>query len=94
MAIVVVPEWPERTGRQRKYIGDSFVMNIRISRISFALKERLLIWSLATKMVVRWLWWQKHFKQSRRWPTIKGKDPGEAYRNGINIRDWVMAGIA
>ena len=40
-----------------------------------------------------WLWWQKHFKQSRRWPTIKGKDPGEAHKNGISIRDWVMAGI-
>ena len=41
-----------------------------------------------------WLWWQKHFKQSRRWPTIKGKDPGESYKNGVSIRDWVMAGIS
>jgi hypothetical protein len=41
-----------------------------------------------------WLWWKKHFKQSKRWPTVKGKDPGEAYRNGVSIRDWVMAGIS
>jgi hypothetical protein len=41
-----------------------------------------------------WLWCQKHFRQSRRWPTIKGKDPGEAYKNGVSIRDWVMVGIA
>lgn len=40
-----------------------------------------------------WLWWKKNFQQSRRWPTIKGKDPGESYKNGVSIRDWVMAGI-
>ena len=41
-----------------------------------------------------WLWWQERFKQCRRWPTIKGKDPGESYKNGVNIRDWVMAGLS
>jgi hypothetical protein len=42
MAISVAPEWPERNGRQRKYIGDSLVINIRISRIPSTLPERLL----------------------------------------------------
>jgi hypothetical protein len=41
-----------------------------------------------------WLWWKKHFRQSRRWPTIKGKDPGESHKNGVSIRDWVMAGVS
>ena len=36
------PEWPALTGRQRKYIGGSFIMNIQISRIPVALQERLL----------------------------------------------------
>jgi len=40
-----------------------------------------------------WLWWQKHYRQGKRWPTIQGKDPGESYKNGVSIRDWVMAGI-
>jgi hypothetical protein len=61
-------------------------MKTWISRIPLTLQERLL--------KIEWLWWQKHFKQSRRWPTIKGKDLGEAYKNGVKIRDWVMAGGA
>ena len=37
-------------------------------------------------------WWEKHFAQSKRWPVPKGKDPGDAYKAGVNIREWVKAG--
>ena len=43
---------------------------------------------------VNWLWWQKNFGEvARRWPTVKGKDPGEAYKGGLDLRAWIMAGL-
>lgn len=39
-------------------------------------------------------WWLKQFSNAIRWPTPYGKDPTEAYQKGLNIRDWVMAGIS
>ena len=41
-AMSVLPEEPERTGRQREYIEDSLVMSIQISGIPSTLPERLL----------------------------------------------------
>ncbi|MCK5541694.1 MAG: toprim domain-containing protein [Desulfobacterales bacterium] len=38
-------------------------------------------------------WWQENFKNAREWPTPAGKDPGEAYKAGENIKDWVEAGL-
>lgn len=42
-----------------------------------------------------WEWWPKHFPNSRRWPIPKkyGKDPGEAFMNGFDLRTWIKAGI-
>jgi len=40
-----------------------------------------------------WKFWMMHFSQATRWPVIKGKDPTEAYLNGLNLRKWVRAGI-
>jgi len=40
-----------------------------------------------------WDFWMDHFPQATRWPVIKGKDPTEAYLNGLNLRKWVRAGI-
>jgi len=40
-----------------------------------------------------WQWWIKNFKQAKRWPPIKGKDPCEMWKQGIDIRSWVEAGI-
>ena len=48
----VLPGEPERTGRQRKDIEDSFVMIIRISRIPFTLQERLLTVGLGLQQVM------------------------------------------
>lgn len=38
-------------------------------------------------------WWETHFPQSRRWPAPRAKDPGDAYKAGVNIREWVRAGL-
>ncbi len=40
-----------------------------------------------------WGWWRQQFPQVKRWPTIKGKDPTAAMQNGLNLRDWVKAGM-
>ena len=35
--------------------------------------------------------WERHYPASLRWPTPEGKDPGDAFRLGVDIRDWVDA---
>jgi len=44
---------------------------------------------------ISWEWWLKRFSQAKRWPTPSkfGKDPTEARKNGLNLRNWVLAGI-
>lgn len=39
-------------------------------------------------------WWTETFPgNARRWPVPKGKDPGEAYAAGADLRAWVLAGL-
>jgi hypothetical protein len=39
-------------------------------------------------------WWQRHYgPKIQRWPVPKGKDPGEAFQQGVDIRIWIKAGI-
>lgn len=38
-------------------------------------------------------WWLEQFPQARRVPIIGGKDPGEAFQAGIDLRGWVMAAL-
>jgi DNA polymerase I len=38
-------------------------------------------------------WWIKTVPNAKRWAILKGKDPGESYQNGVNIRYWVKAGL-
>lgn len=38
-------------------------------------------------------WWKENLPSSRRWPVPKGKDPGEAFAAGVDIREWVQAGL-
>lgn len=38
-------------------------------------------------------WWSDNFPNSRRWPVPAGKDPGEAFASGVDIRAWVTAGF-
>ena len=40
-----------------------------------------------------WTWWKGNFPDCDRWPVPKGKDPGEAYELGVDIREWIVAGL-
>jgi hypothetical protein len=40
-----------------------------------------------------WKWWQKNFETARLWPVPEGKDPGEAVAAGVDIKQWVWAGL-
>lgn len=40
-----------------------------------------------------WGWWREHFQQAKRWPVPEGKDPGDAYQAGVDIRAWISAGL-
>ena len=37
--------------------------------------------------------WERIYPQYRRWPTPEGKDPGDAFRLGVDIRAWVASGL-
>jgi len=39
-------------------------------------------------------WWLEQFPNSRRWPPIRGKDPGEMLQMGVDLRLWIEVGIA
>lgn len=38
-------------------------------------------------------WWRRHFSQARRWPAVRGKDPGEMHQMGISVREWLKEGL-
>jgi hypothetical protein len=40
-----------------------------------------------------WRWWPHHYPNVTRWPCVSGKDPGEMWKAGINIRCWVEAAL-
>lgn len=40
-----------------------------------------------------WTWWKQAFFEAVRWPPPRGKDPGEAYQAGVDVRRWVIAGL-
>ncbi len=40
-----------------------------------------------------WPRWEKSFPRAVRWPVPVGKDPGEAFEQGANLRAWVLAGL-
>jgi hypothetical protein len=40
-----------------------------------------------------WPWWEENVKDCMRWPVPDGKDPGEAWQKGVNIREWIRAGL-
>ncbi|GKT10537.1 primase-helicase zinc-binding domain-containing protein [Desulforhabdus sp. TSK] len=41
-----------------------------------------------------WHWWRKHFSKARRWPPVRGKDPGEMWKVGVDVRLWIKAGLS
>jgi len=38
-------------------------------------------------------WWQREFPQTARWPVPQGKDPDEAWQAGVDLREWILAGL-
>ncbi len=41
-----------------------------------------------------WVFWPETYgKKAKRWPCINGKDPSEAWANGLDLRAWITAGI-
>ncbi|MBU0515912.1 MAG: hypothetical protein KJ621_14185, partial [Proteobacteria bacterium] len=40
-----------------------------------------------------WSWWAANFPNHKRWPVPEGKDPGDYYQAGGNVRAWVVAGL-
>ncbi len=41
-----------------------------------------------------WQFWPETYgPKVKRWPCIKGKDPSEARKNGLNVREWIIAGL-
>ncbi|MBU1229529.1 MAG: DNA primase [Proteobacteria bacterium] len=40
-----------------------------------------------------WAWWQDNCPTARRWPVPAGKDPGDAFKAGEDLRTWVLAGL-
>jgi len=40
------------------------------------------------------VWWSENFvDRCDRWPVPKGKDPGEAVQQGIDLKSWIEAGL-
>lgn len=37
--------------------------------------------------------WAKTYASAQRWPTPQGKDPGDAFALGVNIREWLEASL-
>jgi hypothetical protein len=40
-----------------------------------------------------WPWWRTTYHRAERWPCLKGKDPGEAWQQGEDLRAWLLAGL-
>lgn len=38
-------------------------------------------------------WWQRQLPQAVRWPVPEGKDPGDFFERGGDLRAWVRAGL-
>lgn len=40
-----------------------------------------------------WRGWKHAYAQAKRWPVPSGKDPGDAVAAGLDLREWVLAGL-
>lgn len=38
-------------------------------------------------------WWQQQFPRAKRWPVPAGKDPGEFFQAGGDVRSWILSGL-
>ncbi len=37
-----------------------------------------------------WQWWAQTYRHAIRWPVPAGKDPGDAYKANVNLRQWLQ----
>ena len=37
-------------------------------------------------------WWAQFYPRAKAWPIPDGKDPGDAYKDGCDLREWILAG--
>lgn len=48
----------------------------------------------AAGITAAWKIWPKTYgNRAKRWPCIKGKDPSDARLNGLDLRQWIIAGL-
>ena len=40
-----------------------------------------------------WAFWARRYANFKRWPCPVGKDPGEAWKKGTDIKVWIRAGL-
>ncbi len=40
-----------------------------------------------------WIWWSNNYRNAIRWPTPVGKDPGDAFKAGLSILQWIQAAV-
>lgn len=41
-----------------------------------------------------WKFWPETYgEKAKRWPAIQGKDPSEAWQNGLDLRAWIISGL-
>jgi hypothetical protein len=40
-----------------------------------------------------WFWWRDNFRTAKLWPVPEGKDPGEAFRAGLDVKRWIFEGL-
>ena len=38
-------------------------------------------------------WWRERYATATYWPVPEGKDPGDAYKTGVDIREWILEGL-
>jgi hypothetical protein len=43
--------------------------------------------------IAAWSWWRDNFENSKLWPVPVGKDPGDAFKAGVDIKEWILAGL-
>jgi len=42
---------------------------------------------------IAWKFWSQNFANAKLWPVPDGKDPGEAFEKGVDIKDWIRSGL-
>ena len=40
-----------------------------------------------------WPWWRRAYPQARLWPVPDGKDPGDAFARGVDLREWISPAL-